>query len=188
MVELVETTEALLRGAPVSHRGDHFTLVDALLADPRPVQDPVPLTVGGNGTRVLRFAAQHADVVGVTGLGRTLADGHRHEVDWSPSGLARIVETVRSAAEASGRRPQIEALVQHVEVTDDALAAAARLAAHVPGASIDDLLDAPFVWIGTVEEIREKIYEQRISLGLERYMVRAPAMQQACSIIDVAIA
>ena len=188
MVELVEATEALLRGAPVSHRGDHFTLVDALLADPRPVQDPVPLTVGGNGTRVLRFAAQHADVVGVTGLGRTLADGHRHEVDWSPSGLARIVETVRSAAEASGRRPQIEALVQHVEVTDDALAAAARLAAHVPGASIDDLLDAPFVWIGTVEEIREKIYEQRISLGLERYMVRAPAMQQACSIIDVAIA
>lgn len=122
----------------------------------------------------------------MTGLVRTLADGHRHEVDWSPSGLGRIVEIVRSAAEASGRRPQIEALVQHVEVTDDAPAAAARLTAHVPGASIDDLLNAPFVWIGTVAEIREKIHEHRTSLGVERYMVRAPAITQVCDILDIA--
>jgi hypothetical protein len=87
----------------------------------------------------------HADVVGVTGLGRTLADGHRHEVDWSPSGLRRIIEILRSAVDAAGFRPQLEALVQHVEVTDDASAAAARLTAHVPGASVDDLLSAPFV-------------------------------------------
>ena len=186
MGELVDATQALLAGEPVSHRGNHFTLVDAVLADPRPVRDRVPLMVGGNGTRVLRFAAQHADVVGVTGLGRTLADGHRHDVDWSPSGLARIVEIVRSAAEASGRRPQIEALVQHVEVTDDGPAAAARLTAHVPGASLDDLLGAPFVWIGTVEEIREKIHGYRTSLGVERYMVRAPAITQVRNIIDVA--
>ena len=141
--------------------------------------------VGGNGTRVLRFAAQHADVVGVTGLSRTLADGHRHEVDWSPSGLSRIIETVRSAAQASGSRPQLEALVQHVEVTDDVSAAAARLTAHVEGASIDDLLSAPFVWIGTAEEIREKLDVYRSRLGLDRYMVRAPAISQVCDIIDL---
>lgn len=184
MVELVAATQALLDGEPVSHRGTHFTLVDAVLADPRALRDRVPLLVGGNGTRVLRFAAQRADVVGVTGLGRTLADGHRHEVDWSPSGLDRIVEIVRSTAELSGRRPQLEALVQHVEVTDDAPAAAARLTAHVPGASIDDLLDAPFVWIGTVEEIREKTHRYRTNLGIERYMVRAPAIRQVCDIFD----
>lgn len=186
MVELVHATHALLRGESVSCRGTHFTLVDATLADPRPVRDRVPLMVGGNGTRVLRFAAQHADVVGVTGLGRTLADGHRHEADWSPSGLGRIIEIVSSAAEASGRRPRIEALVQHVEVTHDAPAAAARLTAHVPGASINDLLSAPFVWIGTVEEIREKINEHQTGLDIERYMVRAPAITQVCDILDIA--
>jgi probable F420-dependent oxidoreductase len=183
MVELIEATQALLRGEPVSHRGKHFTLIDAVLADPRPVRDRVPLMVGGNGTRVLRFAAQHAEVVGITGLGRTLADGHRHEVNWSPLGLDRILEIVRSAAEASGCRPQIEALVQHVEVTDDAPAAAARLTARVPGASVEDLLSAPFVWIGTVEEIREKLHEHRISLGVDRYMVRAPAVSQVRDIM-----
>jgi alkanesulfonate monooxygenase SsuD/methylene tetrahydromethanopterin reductase-like flavin-dependent oxidoreductase (luciferase family) len=186
MVELVDATQALLRGESVSHRGTHFTLAHAMLADPRPVRDRVPLMVGGNGTRVLRFAAQHADVVSVTGLGRTLVDGHRHEVDWSPSGLGSIVEIVRSAAEASGCRPQIEALVQHVEVTDDAPAAAARLTAHLPGAYMDDLLNAPFVWIGTREEIKEKIHEHRTSLGIERYMVRAPAITQVCDILAVA--
>lgn len=183
MVELVGATQRLLRGETVSHRGTHFTLVDASLAEPLPVRDPVPLMVGGTGTRVLRFAAQHADVVGVTGLGRTLADGHRHEVDWSPSGLARIVDVVRSATEASGRRPQLEALVQHVEVTDDGPAVAARLAAHVPGASVDDLLNAPFVWIGTIERIREKIHEHRVTLGIERYVVRAPAVTQVGDIL-----
>lgn len=186
MVELVEATQALLRGEAVSHRGNHFTLNDAILADPRPVQDRVPLMVGGNGARALRFAAQHADVVGITGAGRTLADGHRHEVDWSRPALDRIVEIVQSAAEASGLRPQIEALVQHVEITDDAPAVAARLIAHVTGATIDHLLSAPFVWIGTIQEIRDKLHWYRTSLVIERYMVRARAISQVCDIIGVA--
>ena len=106
MIELINATQALLRGAPVSHRGTNFTLANAVLADPRPVRDPIPLMVGGNGTRVLQFAAQHADVVGVTGTGRTLADGHRHEVDWSPAGLRRIVDIIRSAVDAARSGPQ----------------------------------------------------------------------------------
>lgn len=176
MVELIEVTQALLGGQPVSHRGPQFALTHAVLAAPRVVQDRVPLLVGGNGARVLRFAAQRADVVGLTGLGRTLADGHHHEVDWSASGVERIVETVRKAAHEGGRRPQLEALVQHVEITDDAAAVAARLATHVPGATVDDLLDSPFMWIGTVDEITSKLDDHQARLGLDRYVVREPAV------------
>ncbi|CAN5901388.1 LLM class F420-dependent oxidoreductase [soil metagenome] len=183
MTELVQATRALLSGETVSHGGHHITLVDAALTDPRPVRDPVPLYIGGNGTRVLRFAARHADVIGVTGLARVLADGHRHEVDWSPSGLARIAEIIASAVPARGRRPQIEAFVQHVEITDDAPAAAERLLDLVPGASIDDLLTAPFVWIGSVEELREQIHSHRAGLGIDRYLVRAPAVADVRTIV-----
>lgn len=183
MIELVQTTRSLLGGESVSHHGGAFTLDEAILSDPRPVQEPVPLLVGGNGTSVLRFGARHADIVGITGLGRTLDDGYRHEVGWSPAAVDRILDVVASAAEAAGHRPQLEALVQHVEVTDDAAAAAGRLAEQVPGASADDLLGSPFMWIGTVEEIRERLDVYRADLGIDRYVVRAPAMAAARQIL-----
>lgn len=183
MEELVTLTRRLLAGEVVSHRGDHFSLVDAELTAPRPVRAPVPLTVGGNGTRVLRFAAAHADVVGVTGTGRTLPDGHHHEVDWSPSGLRRIRDMVAAGAEAAGRHPHVEALVQHVEITDDASAAAARLAEVVPGAPAEHLLAAPFVWIGTLPEIRQRLAVHRAELGIDRYVVRAGAVATAREIM-----
>jgi probable F420-dependent oxidoreductase len=183
MIELVTATEALLAGEPTSFDGEYFQLVDAVLHDPRPVQNRIPLLVGGNGTRVLGFAAEHADIVGVTGLGRTLADGHRHDVDWSPAGLRRIADIIASAS-TTGRRPQIDALVQHVEITDDAESAAERLTHHVPGASVDDLLGSPFVWLGTVEEIEENLHIHEATLGIERYTIRGPAVADVQRILD----
>lgn len=176
MIELTTATVALLRGEPVSHSGEHFTLDEAALTHPRPVRSPVPLSVGGNGQRVLRFGGEHADVVGVTGLGRTLDDGHSHAVDWSPAAIRRTVDTVQSSAAATGRSPQIEALVQHIEITEDAERAAAQLLDGVPGATADDLLAAPFVWIGTADEIRDRLRSHQNDLGIDRYMVRAHAL------------
>ena len=71
MIELTDTTRRLLRGEEVTFTGAHITLQCARLEAPRPRQEPVPLLVGGNGRRVLRYAAEHADVVGLSGLGRT---------------------------------------------------------------------------------------------------------------------
>lgn len=189
MVELVEATYALLGSTePVSYTGDHVTLDDAALTDPRPVQGRIPLMVGGNGERVLRFGAAHADIVGITGLRHTLEDGHRHEVDWAASAIERAVDAIRSTAAKVGRDPQLEALVQHVEVTDDASAAAARLAAQVPGASAAELLSAPFVWIGTVDEIRERLRRHGDDLGLRRYVVRPPAIRHVREVLSDSLA
>ncbi len=189
MAELVESTYALLGSAEaVSFAGDHISLDGATLTDPRPVQDPIPLMVGGNGDRVLRFGAEHAEIVGITGAGRTLEDGHRHEVEWSAPAIERAVDVIRSTATKAGRDPQLEALVQHVEVTDDASAAAARLVAHVPGASETELLSAPFVWIGTVDEIRDQLRQHQDQLGLRRYVVRPPAIRNVRKVLGDSLA
>lgn len=95
LVELLEATRALLNSSEsVSRSGNHFTLDKAALSGPRPVQARVPVMVGGNGDRVLRFGADHADIVGITGLGRALENGHRHGVDWSPPAIERTVEVI----------------------------------------------------------------------------------------------
>ncbi|MFZ6005041.1 MAG: TIGR03621 family F420-dependent LLM class oxidoreductase [Actinomycetota bacterium] len=187
MIELTTTTMALLSGETVSHSGEHFTLEAAMLTHPRPVRSPVPLAVGGNGRRVLRFGGEHADIVGITGLGRTLADGHSHAVDWSPSAIRRTVDTVQSSATAAGRSPQIEALVQHIEISNDAERAAAQLVDAVPGATVDDLLAAPFIWMGTADEIRARLRSHQRDLGITRYMVRSHALADVRLVFDATI-
>lgn len=183
LIELVATIQALLAGETVSHSGQ-FSLDSARLEAPRPVQRAIPLTVGGNGSRVLSFAAARAERVGVTGTGRTLADGHHHQVDWSPAGVERTVATIRSAAETAGRSPGIEALVQHVEVTDDAERAAYRVAEFVEGALPEDLLSAPFMLIGTKAEIVAELERHRADLGIANFVVRAPTMQALVPIVS----
>lgn len=186
MIELVDAVRALLAGDTVSRRGTHFTLVDAALPNPRPVQDPIPLLIGGNGARVLRYGAQTADRVGITGLGRTLADGHLHEVDWSAAGVERIFDILHVATEKAGRSPEIEVLVQHVQITDDAEAAAVALLPHVPGASVEDLLCAPFVWIGTATEIAARLDALQRDRGVSCYTVREHAISDVTRILEIA--
>jgi probable F420-dependent oxidoreductase len=185
MVELVDATSRLLAGGTISNDGRHFRLVDASLEDPRPVRNPVPLLVGGNGDRVLRFAGRHATIVGISGLARTLADGHRHEVDWSQEAVQHTVDTIRSAADDGHHQgPEIEALVQAVVVTDDAPATVQALTELIPGASADDLLEAPFAWIGTIDEIAARIHAAESTYGITRYVIRPPAIPAASLVID----
>jgi probable F420-dependent oxidoreductase len=186
MIELVETTRALLVGGAVDHYGPFFTLVAAELTEPRPVQHPLPLLIGGSGPRVLRFGARVAERVGITGLGRTLPDGHRHAAEWSDAALARTLDTIRGAAASAGREPVMEALVQYVEITHEAPAVAAELAGRVTGASVEDLLHTPFLWIGTVAEIRDRLRWHEETHGITHYVVREAALADVARILETA--
>lgn len=182
--EVVEVTTALLRGDVISFEGEHVRLVDAELERPAPVRQPIPLMIGGNGDRVLTLAGRVADIAGVTGLGRTLADGHRHEVRWDSESVSHTIDTVRSAVPDGRPGPEIEALVQDVIVTDDASSAARALAEEIDGTSPDDLLASPFVWIGTVDQIAARLVDAERVLGITRYVVRTPARADARRVMD----
>lgn len=60
--EAVGIIRRLLDGEAVEHRGEHYTL-RGLPGMPRPVQDPVPLVIGGGGPRMMRIAADVAATV-----------------------------------------------------------------------------------------------------------------------------
>lgn len=184
LIELVEATRALLAGGPVTYDGHFFQLVAAELDEPRPLQEDIPLLIGGNGDRVLRFAGRHATVAGVTGAGRTLSDGHHHEVEWSRDQLDRKVELIRSAGQGSGNGCDIEALVQGVVITNDRVATARALADEISGASTEDLLGTPFIWIGTIDQIVDNLGRFEDSFGIARYVVRAADVSATRQVID----
>jgi hypothetical protein len=76
------------------------------------------------------------------------------------------------------RRPPVrEALVQAVEITDDAEGAAHRLAEQV-GSTAADVLACPYVWLGTVDETTAALADHERRWGITRYVVREPHLDQ----------
>jgi probable F420-dependent oxidoreductase len=170
LAESVEVLRRLLDGEAVTYAGEHHRLSG--VSTLRPHQAHVPVLVGVNGRAALAHAARHADTIGLTMLGRTLPDGQRHEVRWEPDRLDATIEWIRGRADERWDRLELNALVQAVVVTDDRQAAAAKLAAGVAGLTVADALAAPFVALGTEDEIAEHLLRCRARWGISYYVVR----------------
>lgn len=145
------------------------------MAKPRPVQDRVPLLIGGGNTRLLGWASKHADLIGLSGLGRTLADGRRHEVRWR-------LDQVDAQVELCGDKPT-EALAQQFELTDDGGAVYASYAKEV-GTDEADLAACPFVFAGTRDEIAAKLRDVENRWGIRRFAVRPPAIDAVTALLN----
>ena len=136
----------------------------------RALQERLPILVGGSGRGLLEHAARHADIVGLTGLGRTLPDGHRHAARFAPAVVDEEVGVV--AAAAGGRDVELNVLVQRVIVTDDREAAAAEVAARIEDLTTADALTTPFLAIGSHHEIADQLRAHEQRWGISYFVVR----------------
>jgi alkanesulfonate monooxygenase SsuD/methylene tetrahydromethanopterin reductase-like flavin-dependent oxidoreductase (luciferase family) len=59
-VEALEVLTGLLRSPVANVSGTHYTLTDAVM-EPKPVQDPLPILIGGKGDRMMGVVARYAD-------------------------------------------------------------------------------------------------------------------------------
>ncbi|WP_238454014.1 hypothetical protein [Micromonospora sp. ATA51] len=62
--------------------------------------------MGTANSTLLRWAGAHADVVGLTGFGRTLADGHAHDVRWRADQIDAQLAQVAAGAAGRAERPR----------------------------------------------------------------------------------
>lgn len=182
LVETVDVVTRLLAGEVVTHHGRYLHVDDAFLLTPRPVQEAIPLLIGGNGAQVLRLGARCADIVSMSGTGRTLADGHSHEVDWSGAAIDERVAIVRG--ESPSQQPVLDALVQHLAITEHRDATAARVAERGAGATAADVLGAPYVLVGTLDQLVDEIARHHERWGFTSYVVRAGVIDDTAALID----
>ncbi|WP_067469220.1 LLM class F420-dependent oxidoreductase [Actinomadura macra] len=189
LAETVEELGRLFRAGGYEQRkalDEHFGLA-ALTPVQRTGFDGAgpPLLVGGTGDTVLRTAAAHADIVGIAGA---------YQVKGAPPGTFRL-GTAEQAAErvlfvrehAGARVDGIEwnVLVQHVAVTPDRRAEAERLhTTQLRDLTVEEILNTPFVLIGTQAQIAEQLQERRDRFGFTYVTVHSPFMDLLGPIIS----
>jgi probable F420-dependent oxidoreductase len=170
LAERVEIIRQLFDGQTVEWAGEHHTISGASID--RPTSNRLPILIGGNGDALLAHAGQHADIIGLQGLGRTLEGGHQHRVKWSTEHLDAQVDHVRLSASGRAHDLELNALVQIVEITDDAATAEDDVLEPIEGLSRDDLRAIPYVLIGSAGEIVEKLQMCRERWGINYFAVR----------------
>jgi len=169
LAESIEILRRLFDGEAVTYDGEHYQLTEVTTM--RAMQPRLPIMVGVNGPSALAHAAQHADIIGLMMLGRTLADGQSHEVRWESGRLDRTIAYIESSA--NGREVELNALIQRIVVTDDRDGAIDEIVGAIPTLSFDDAAATPFLAFGTHDEIAAHLLRCRERWGISYFSVRS---------------
>jgi probable F420-dependent oxidoreductase len=183
LAEAVTIIKGLLSGERVTFAGRYYR-VTGHAVQPLPIQRPhPPIAVSGNGRRLLTLAAQEADIVGLSGItfrrGGTVPDLS----GWKISGVDERVQLVR---EISGDRYvslELNVLVQRVLVVDDRQRAAEELAGNWSQLSPDEILESPYVLIGTVDQLVEDLQARRERWGMSYFTIFEPYLSALAPVV-----
>jgi len=88
----------LLREPTTTLTGTHYELTDAI-CEPKPVQSPLPLLIGGKGDRMMGLVARHADEWNMWGLADAIAE-RSGVLDQRCDAIGRDPATIKRSAQA----------------------------------------------------------------------------------------
>ena len=170
-VRVDRLTEALdvLRGCwadgPFDLDGEHYR-IRALDGQPKPLTPGGPrLVIGGGGRRVLRLAAQRADVVAINVNLKAGVIDERAFPDGTPEATDRKLEWIREAAGDRFDRLELQSRIHLATVTDDRAGVIEQLAPAF-GLTPDQAAGTPHALIGSVEQICDQLVERRERWGI----------------------
>jgi probable F420-dependent oxidoreductase len=182
LAEAVTVIKGCFADGPFSFAGAHYTITGHD-GRPRPIQQPhPPIFIGGGGKRILTLAAREADIVGLAP--RTLPAGDGGDVvrsDPRSITIAATEEKIGWIREAAGDRfASLELNVYPTGspplITDHARKEAADIIDKVRArtgveVTVDELLESPQVFIGSVDGLVAKFAELRERLGISSFTV-----------------
>lgn len=169
-IEGLDVIRGCMATEPFSYAGKHYTITD-YNGLPKPIQSPCPpILIGGGGKRVLTYAAQHADIIGINATLTAGAVGPEVIATMSAAAVDDKAAIVRGAV--GGRVNNIEMNIRAfmVNVTNDAQGSIERLAKgmHVEPSMI---AESPFALMGPPSKLIEDLLARRERWGFSYVIV-----------------
>ena len=184
LAEAVSIVKSLLRGEDVTVAGRYYR-VSGHKIHPLPIQRPhPPILIGGNGRQLLTLAAREADIVGLSGITFRRGGAERDLSGWRTADVDQRIQLVREAAGDRYETLELNALVQTVVVTDDRRKTAEELATRWPQLSPREILDSPYVLIGTVDQQVEDLRARRERWGISYWAIFEPYMDVLAPVVS----
>jgi probable F420-dependent oxidoreductase len=178
LTEAVAILKGCFAEGAFSFPGEHYTITDHD-GVPKPAQRPhPPIFLGGGGKRLLTLAGREAQIVG---LAPRLVQGDRPRVDaWSLTAAA-TEEKIGWIREAAGDRfGELELNTYPTGgptvITSDPRAEARRRADRILAQTgveltVEEILDSPHSFIGSIKDLTRKFMDLRERFGISSFLV-----------------
>lgn len=144
----------------------------------------VPLMIGGNGERMLKLTAEHADIAAFTGASLVPGSTEGKLVPMANEDFEARLARYKELAAGRKQAAELNLLIQMVVVTEDRAAAVAPLVERVPDATVEQALELPILLVGTLEQITAQVLTQRERYGFTYLTVLEPYMEAFAPVID----
>lgn len=174
--ESVRIFKGLAADDPLTFTGKHYAFAEHQ-GHPKSLQRPhPPLVIAGGGRRMLALAASEADIIGML-PSMSAPGGGFAEDEASLDAFATKVDLIRNIAGERFASIELNILIQMLRVADDRQAAIDALRTE---RDIDDAawFDSPMVYVGSVDEICDRMRTVRDRLGASYFVVFEPVMEE----------
>jgi probable F420-dependent oxidoreductase len=180
LAEAVRVFKGCFGDEKFSFDGSHYTITD-YDAQPKPIQRPhPPLFIGGGGRRLLTLAGREAQIIGLAPRLTRDAQG-LPSLDTPSITLAATEEKIRWVREAAGDRfddlelntyPTGGPMVLTADTKAEARRRADRLRERTGvELTVDEVMESPHIFIGSVKELTQKFKNLRAHLGISSFLL-----------------
>ncbi len=184
--EAIHVLKGLFADQPLTFSGSHYS-ISQLDGFPKPLQRPhPPILIGAGSRRMLEFAAQEANIVGI--LPRALPDGTISEevTERLPATMEQKIAWVRQAAGERLSQLELNMVIAPV-FTEQRQERTEQLIRERgwSGVSVEQALEMPSIFVGSADQMAEVMWRRRELYGFSYYVVSDMQMEAFAPVVSL---